>query len=63
MLLLIWQQLAKIFTTPDRGVFFSGEGPHSRHYGRTAAMRLIVQPYDEDGYYFFPFPSNGAPVE
>jgi hypothetical protein len=26
-------------------------------------MRLIVQPYDEDGYYFFPFPSNGAPVE
>jgi hypothetical protein len=29
-------------------LFFSGEGPHSRHYGRTAALRLIVQPYDED---------------
>jgi hypothetical protein len=28
--------------------FFSGEGPRSRSYGRTAAMRLIVQPYDED---------------
>jgi hypothetical protein len=28
--------------------FFSGEGPRSRRYGRTAAMRLIVQPYDED---------------
>jgi hypothetical protein len=27
---------------------FSGEGPRSRRYGRTAAMRLIVQPYDED---------------
>jgi hypothetical protein len=28
--------------------FFSGEGPRSRRYGRTAAMRLIVQPCDED---------------
>jgi hypothetical protein len=28
--------------------FFSGEGPRSRRYGRTAALRLIVQPYDED---------------
>jgi hypothetical protein len=27
---------------------FSGEGPRSRRFGRTAAMRLIVQPYDED---------------
>jgi hypothetical protein len=26
----------------------SGEGPSSRRYGRTAAMRLIVQPCDED---------------
>jgi hypothetical protein len=25
-----------------------GEGPRSRRYGRTAAMRLIVQPNDED---------------
>jgi hypothetical protein len=28
--------------------FLSGEGPRSRRYGRTAALRLIVQPYDED---------------
>jgi ephrin-B len=28
--------------------FFGGEGPHSRRYGRTAALRLIVQPCDED---------------
>jgi hypothetical protein len=38
-------------------IFFSGEGPRSRRYGRTAAMRLIVQPYDEDedGDYFSSF--------
>jgi hypothetical protein len=28
--------------------FFSGEGTRSRRYGRTAAMKLLVQPYDED---------------
>jgi hypothetical protein len=28
--------------------FFCGEGPRSRSYGRTAALRLIVQPCDED---------------
>jgi hypothetical protein len=28
--------------------FFSGEGPRSRRYGRTAALRLIVQPCDEE---------------
>jgi hypothetical protein len=28
--------------------FLSGEGPRSRRYGRTAALRLIAQPYDED---------------
>jgi hypothetical protein len=28
--------------------FLIGEGPRSRRYRRTAAMRLIVQPYDED---------------
>jgi hypothetical protein len=26
-----------------------GEGPHSRCYARTAALRLVVQPCDEDG--------------
>jgi hypothetical protein len=29
-------------------VFFSGEGPRSRRYGRTAALRFLVQPCDED---------------
>jgi hypothetical protein len=45
--------------------FLSGEGPHSRRYGRTAALRLLVQPCDEDDddNFFCPFPSNGAPVE
>jgi hypothetical protein len=35
-----------------------GEGPRSRCYGRTAALRLIVQPCDEDeekGDHFFSF--------
>jgi hypothetical protein len=38
-----------------------GEGPGSRSYGRTAALRLIVQPCDKDDYFLFP--CNGAPVE
>jgi hypothetical protein len=29
-------------------VLFSGEGPRSSGYRRTAALRLLVQPYDED---------------
>jgi hypothetical protein len=40
-------------------VFFSGEGPRSRRYGRTAALRLLAQPCDEDDndddYYFLSF--------
>jgi hypothetical protein len=43
------------------------ERPRSRSYGRTAALRLLVQPCDEDeekdDQFFFVFPSNGAPVE
>jgi hypothetical protein len=31
--------------------FFSGEGPRSRRYGRTAALRLLVQPCDDDDYF------------
>jgi hypothetical protein len=46
---------------------FCGEGPRSRSYGRTAALRLIVQPCDEDeekdDQFLFIFPSNGATVE
>jgi hypothetical protein len=40
----------RVFFSP-----FSGEGPRSRRYGRTAALRLLVQPCDEDDdddYYF-----------
>jgi hypothetical protein len=36
--------------------------PRSRCYGRNAALRLIVQPCDDDDF-FFVFPCNGAPVE
>ena len=32
----------------QHAVLFCGEGPRSRCYGRTAALRLIVQPCDED---------------
>jgi hypothetical protein len=42
----------------SRLFFLSDEGPRSRRYGRTAAMRLIVQPCDEDDdddYYFLSF--------
>jgi hypothetical protein len=37
--------------------FFSGKGPRSRRYGRAAALRLIVQPCDdnEDDNYFLSF--------
>jgi hypothetical protein len=41
-------------------LLFCGEGPRSRCYGRTEALRLIVQPCDEDDWFF---PCNGAPVE
>jgi hypothetical protein len=47
-------------------LWFCGEGSRSRSYGRTAALRLIVQLCDEDErkmIIFFIFPSNGASVE
>jgi hypothetical protein len=49
----------------SKDVLFCGEGLRSRCYGRTAALRLIVQPCDEDDQFFifFILPSNGAPVE
>ena len=42
---------------PLRYFFFGrgGEGPRSRCCGRTAALRLIVQPCDEDDQFFFRF--------
>jgi hypothetical protein len=33
--------------------FLHGEGPRSRCYGRTTALRLFVQPYDEDEQFFY----------
>jgi hypothetical protein len=42
----------------DGLIFFSGEGTCSRRYGHTAALRLLVQPYDkedDDDYYFLSF--------
>jgi hypothetical protein len=45
-------------------VFLHGEGPRSRCYGRTTALRFFVQPYDEEEQFFLPsFTSIGAPVE
>jgi hypothetical protein len=38
---MIWNDLRDL-------PFFCGEGPRSKCYGRTAALRLIVQPCDED---------------
>jgi hypothetical protein len=43
--------------------FFIIEGPRSRCYGRTAALRLIVQPYDENDEFFLLCRFNGAQVE
>jgi hypothetical protein len=45
-------------------VLFCDEGPRSRCYGRTAALRLIVQPLWWRWLVFvFVFPCNGAPME
>jgi hypothetical protein len=38
--------------TIKRQYIYCGEGPRSRCYGRTAALRLIVQPCDEDDQFF-----------
>jgi hypothetical protein len=45
-------------------IYLRGEGPRSRCYGRTTALGLFVQPYEEDKQFFLPsFTPNGAPVE
>jgi hypothetical protein len=46
-----------------RLISFRGEGTRSRRYGRTAALRLLVQPCDEGDYFFSVLPCKGAPVE
>jgi hypothetical protein len=35
--------------------FLHGEGSRSRCYGRTTALRLFMQPYDEDEQFFTKF--------
>jgi hypothetical protein len=56
-----------VLYTDITALFFSGEGPRNTPYGRTAALRILVQSCDDDDddddYYFCPFPSNAAPVE
>ena len=48
----------------DVSFFLHGEGSRSKFYGHTTALRLLVQPYDEDEQFFLPiFTINGAPVE
>jgi hypothetical protein len=49
----------------DVGLFLCDERPCSRRYGHTVALRLLLQPCDEDDdyYYFCPFASDRAPVE
>jgi hypothetical protein len=37
-----------VFASTEHTVFLHGEGPRSRCYGRTTALRLFVQPCDED---------------
>jgi hypothetical protein len=47
-----------MISSGKRFIFFGGEGPRSRCYGRTAALRLIVQPCEEDDevvFSAFPF--------
>jgi hypothetical protein len=54
-LLLASSDTRKIYVYNGVKIFFSGEGLRSRRYGRTAALRLIVQPCDgdDDNYYYY----------
>ena len=47
----------------SKTINFFIEGPRSRCYGLTAALMLIVQPYDEDDEVFLLLHFNGAQVE
>jgi hypothetical protein len=54
---LYWKRAIRSFK------WLRGEGPPSRRYRRTAALKLIMQSCDEDDNFFFVFPCSGAPVE
>jgi hypothetical protein len=41
-----WKNVARL--PAQRNFFLCAELPRSRRYGRTAALRLLVQPCDED---------------
>jgi hypothetical protein len=60
--------LKSVISSKQEKVHFFCEGPRTRCYRRTAALRLIVQPCDEDEekddqFFFSIFTSNGAAVE
>jgi hypothetical protein len=57
---------------PYHDLNFFVKDPASRRHGRTATLRLLLQPYDGAYYYYYHhhhppppplLPSNGAPVE
>ena len=61
--------LIELTSKPALSLFFvCGKGPRSRSYGRTTALKLIVQPLwwrwrEGWSFFFVIFPSNGATVE
>jgi hypothetical protein len=46
-------RLVQGFEVLNVSFFFCGEGPRSRRYGRTAALRLLVKPCDDDDDDYF----------
>jgi hypothetical protein len=48
-----WSNVTVFYTNSKLVVF--GEGPRRRCYGRTPALRLIVQPFDEDKFFLLFF--------
>jgi hypothetical protein len=54
-MMALWAETGKLIMDCKCMFFFSGEGPHSRRYGHTAALRLLVQPCDEDDDDFLSF--------
>jgi hypothetical protein len=49
---LVYQSYYKMINVAKQSALVCGEGPRSRCYGRTAALRVIVQPCDEDEVFF-----------
>jgi hypothetical protein len=51
----VYNTKSKIVIKCNKWFFLHGEGPRSRCYGRTTALRLFVQPYDDDEQFFTKF--------